>query len=277
MKTILIPTDFSKNARNAAKFAFDMYADSEDCRFILLNSFEMPYSTSEVMVSVTDIIEKDSKEGLEKELNQLRQLLPDADDRLEGISIHGETVSEIDSAAKKQSADLIVMGTKGATGLMETFIGSVTANVLKNVSTPVLAIPEGVTFTPPKNIVFAADYGSLKDVNELQALKTIALKFNSTITILNVLKEGEFTDAQEALEGLKINAYFQGVRLEFDFIESNDIEAGIADFVERNNVDMMAMIERKVSFFERIFHKSITKQVANHVKLPLLVMHDSEK
>lgn len=277
MKTILLPTDFSENAKNASRYAFSMFNDDEHYRFLLVNTFAMPYSASEVIVSVNDIIEQDSRKGLENEISQLKKPFKNLESTLEGVSTQGETVSEIEKVAKNQSADYIVMGTKGSSGLMEVFVGSVTSSVLKNVATPVLVIPEGVEFVAPKNIVFAADYMSLKDVSELAPLKEIALKFNSTITMLNVLKKDELTDADEAIEGLKLNAYFQGVPLEYAFLENDDIEAGIAEYVSNNSVDMLAMIERKVSFFERLFHKSITKQVANHIKLPLLVLHDEEK
>ncbi len=274
MKTILLPTDFSDNAKNAAKYAFSIFSDEEAYRFVLVNSFEMPYSTSEVMVSVTDIIEQDSRKGIEKQLNELRGKLKNPDSKVEGISTQGEAVSEIEKVAKKQAADFIVMGTKGSSGLMEVFVGSVTSAVIKRAIAPVLAIPESAEYKIPKNIVFAADYGSLKDVSKLTALKEIALKFGATITLLNVMKKGETTDADEAIEGLKLNAFFQGVSLEFAFLENDDIEAGINEYISNNAVDMLAMVERKVSFFDRLFHKSVTKQVANHVKLPLLVLHD---
>lgn len=276
MKTILLPTDFSENARNASKYAFSMFNDDEAYRFILLNAFEMPFSTSEVMVSVSDIIEEDSRKGIEKELGELKVAFKHPDSKIEGVSAQGETISEIEKVAKKQTANYIVMGTKGSSGLMEVFIGSVSSAVIKRAIAPVLVIPDGIEFKAPKNIVFAADYGSLKDVSELSALKELALKFGSTITMLNVLKEGELTNADEAIEGLKLNAYFQGIPLEYAFLENEDIEAGINEYVADHPVDMLAMVERKVSFFERLFHKSITKQVANHIKLPLLVLHDAE-
>jgi nucleotide-binding universal stress UspA family protein len=277
MKTIILPTDFSENARNASRFALSMFGGNAENRFVVINSFEIPYSTSEILVSVNELIENDSKEGVEKEIALLRQLATMPGTRIEGVSIYGEAVTEIANAAQKQAADYIVMGTTGVSGFMETFVGSVTSSVIKNADTPVLVVPEGVSYTPPKNIVFAADYGSLKDVSELSPLKQIALEFGSTITLLNVLRKGELTDVDEAVEGLKINSYFMGMPLKYAFLENDDIEAGINDYVLNNPVDMIAMVERKVSFFEKLFHKSITKQVAHHIKLPLLVMHDAEK
>ncbi len=107
----------------------------------------------------------------------------------------------------------------------------------------------------------------------MTALVALAEQFNSKVTVLKVLKPGEITDNDEAVQCVKLNQTLSSLNHNYELVENTNVEQGINSFLNKGNVDMVAMLERKVGFFEKLFHKSITKQVATHTKLPLLVMH----
>lgn len=274
MKTILIPTDFSANAKNAAKYAISLFGGDPANEFVLFNSYDLLFSNPEVVISVFDMMEEDSKRGLELEKQYLSTLFPDKEFDIEVVSRRGETVRTIDDYAQKINADYIVMGTKGASGLKETFIGSNAAAVIKKATCPVILVPEEMDFKEPGEIIFATDYKGLEDIDELEPLRHLSSKYNAGITLLNVAKPGGIPDANQAVQGLKLNSYFNPSMVTFEFIEESDVETGINQLLETGKYDILALVERKLGFLESLFHKSISKQLAYHIKIPILIMHD---
>ena len=274
MQTILIPTDFSANARNAVNYAVRLFG--ADNRFILLNTWHAPYTPPEVLISVEDILMKASKEGLEKEV-AAAQKLPGAEKiKFETVSEFGNLVDILNEVVREKNVNLVVMGTQGASGLRETVLGSNTASAAKNIGCPLLIIPAGAEFKNLKSIVFAADYKQLEKSDSLAAMVAIAKSQNSEITILNVLDKGKITDVKQGYEGLKIDHLLAGIKHKFSFIEDDDKAAGIDEYLHTNNPDLLVMLERKTGFFKSIFQRSITKQMAFHTHVPMLVLHERE-
>jgi len=82
-------------------------------------------------------------------------------------------------------------------------------------------------------------------------------------------------DASEFIsEAADLDDLFVGIEHSFKFIEDNDVEKGILKFVNDNNIDLLAVISRKRGFFERLFHKSISKKLAMHANVPILILSE---
>lgn len=272
MKTILLPTDFSSNALNALKFALQFFGSGN--QYILLNTWQAPYTPPEVLISVEDILMKTSKHGLEKELNTAIKL-PGADkNSFETVSQFGNLIDILNAVARQKNADVVVMGTQGASGIKETLLGSNSASAAKSINCPLLMIPANAEYKNLKSIVFAADYKHIEKTNTLTILVNIAKENKSEVTILNVLDKGKITDVNQGYEGLKIDHLFNGVKHAYSFIENDDKAAGIDEYLHTNNPDLLVMLERKTGFFKSIFHRSITKQMAFHTHVPMLVLHE---
>ena len=153
MQNILIPTDFSINAVRAADYAISLFGSSANYKII--NCYEVPHSGATMLISIADILEKDSLQLLSEEKDRLLGKFGDL-----GLSIEVKSIMGSPSVAVRKIAspnDLIIMGTKGATGLKEVFVGSVASNMLENVPCPVIAIPEIAGNGKPAKILFAAD------------------------------------------------------------------------------------------------------------------------
>lgn len=270
-KTILIPTDFSGNAQNAIRYAIRFFGS--DNRFILLNTWQTPYTPPEVLISVEDILMKTSKEGLENELGWIKKSEELKDISFETISEFGNLVDIIKSAVREKKVDFVVMGTQGASGLRETLLGSNTAAVAKTLSCPLLAIPAGATFNGIKHMIFATDYKEVENPDAFKTMINVAKHHNAEITVLNVLDKGKITDVKEGYEGIKIDHQLTGVKHTYSFIENDDKAAGIDEYLTTNKPDMLVVLERKTGFFRSVFHRSITKQMAFHTHVPMLVLH----
>jgi nucleotide-binding universal stress UspA family protein len=176
--------------------------------------------------------------------------------------------------SEELNCDLIIMGTKGATGISQFFIGSVTATVIRKSTISVLAIPEDFKFDKLQKIVFATDYEGISNKKTLQPLFEIARKFDSKILMFHAIEAKEPIAAYiEELQVWKAEKNFHHVRHTNSIASCENIPDGILDFAGENEADLIAIIPHTYSFFENLLHKSVSKQIAFESKIPILALH----
>ena len=166
MKKIIAPVDFSEASTNALSFAAEL-SKRASAQLIIVNIFEKGEDEEESRDKLKSVV-TDLKKTFGPNLN------------CESSVAHGSLVVELKEIINAQQPDLIVMGTKGASGLKRVLIGSNTVNVLAKTKLPVLVIPEVARFEnfleQGKNrVVLATDLDSLENVDSLDILKEIAL------------------------------------------------------------------------------------------------------
>lgn len=267
IKTILFPTDFSDNAENAMTFAIKI-AMKTKARLVLLNSYELPYSDTVMTTSLIDVMRRNSEEQLEDIKGRLAVSHSDLD--VTTISSMNNAIRAIRNTASTEKADLIVMGTKGATGLQEVLIGSNTASVLSNSQVPVLAIPENSHYHDVKKIAYACDLHKMENSWVLEYLSSICKIMEAEIHVLcyNIDEGSNCPDRAMIEEGLK------DVKFIYHSEDSSDLIASLENYVDEQDIDMIVMFKRKYGFIERIFHRSMTNQMAYHTKVPLMALHE---
>ncbi len=270
MQNILIPTDFSLNALRAAEYAITIFGNSAN--YTLVNCYEVPHSGATMLISIADILEKDSLQLLASERERLIGMYAALGLRIEVKSIMGSPAVAVRKIATEN--DLVVMGTKGATGLKEVFVGSVASNVLENVPCPVIAIPEIAANVKPAKILFAADDKCLSEGELPERLVGLAKFFEAEVLILNVVPKGEISHVGNSAENSRkpTNA-FENVKHSFHFIEDEEVNHGIEEFIKNNQVDMLGMITRRDDLFSRLFGTSNTKSMMMHTNVPLVAFH----
>lgn len=273
MKTILVPTDFSDTARNAADYAAHLAKDM-NAKIILFHAYHIPTTVSEVPVMVIspDELQQENETLLNRYAAQLKETTGvDVDCRAK----IGLAVDEI--IQEGTAADLIVMGMRGAGKLSEALIGSIATSVLRKSHTPVLVIPEKAFYTRPEKIVFACDYDPRTNMHQLNALKHLLKTFKAKLFILNVKKQKEIVSVEEAVTGMKLENELFDVEHVYYFPESDDLVNGINEFVESHMADMVVTIPHVYNLVDRIFHRSISKKMAFHIHVPLLALPDTHK
>jgi nucleotide-binding universal stress UspA family protein len=273
MKTILFPTDFSHNANNALEFALKL-AVKTTAKVILLNAYQIPYNRADMMVSVLDILKEDSVNGLNETVKNIKARPEFSDVQIETISRVGDVVNTTSDLIKEKDIDMIVMGTKGESGMLEKIIGSNTASVIKNVSCPVLAVPEKAAFTAPFTIGFAYDMKAVENPKDLRFLSAIARAFNAHIQFYCVVPEARYQDLKTIEENLKPLDYFSGIKTETFFAINGDIVDGLQNLVTDKKPDWMVMVAKKYALFESLFHTSITKSMVIQTEKPMLILHN---
>ena len=278
MKQILFPTDFSEAANTAFVYAL-RFADSFNAELVVLHVYDlpivetppMPESTAEIF----DIVEMNQFESFREQLPELHQIAERkglGHVRLRNMLLYGDLIYNINKVCNDEEIDMIVMGTRGASGLKETFLGSATASVMANAKVPVLGIPADAEYHPIKNIVFTTQYKD-KDNHALRHTLEIARKFGAAAHCLYIKGDEDPEDIEERINEWKI--FYKDEMLDFYNIDgSGDLEQTIFDFIEKHKVDLLVMRTHRRGFFEGLFHRSLTKKLAYHTKVPLLVFHE---
>lgn len=272
MKKILVPTDFSEAAKNALNYAIEL-AKKSGSEIYLHHAYTMPQSGSAVMIDVSDVLKQEAEKNLAKEVERVSTKLGSV--KIHTQSSYSGAVSSIADFCSKLSMGLIVMGTTGASGMKEVFVGSNTAALIKETSCPILVVPVEHTNNTITNIAVSTDLAHIKDGAIYNPLKELTKETGGHLTIINISDNMTAVDASEFIsEAADLDDLFVGIEHTFKFIEDNDIEKGILNFVNENDVDLLAVVSRKRGFFERLFHKSISKKLAMHAHVPILILSE---
>jgi nucleotide-binding universal stress UspA family protein len=277
MKTIIVPTDFSTTAYNAARYALGLAQQMGTTRVVLYHAYELIVPIPDVPTSIPMVdpneLKTASLEGLDRMKQDLLPALPEGvilDCRAENALL----AANIDSLSQEENADLIVMGTTGGSQLEEILIGSNTIDVVKHTACPVLIVPSGATFKPVKKIVFACDFKKIGTGTPVYPLKRLLNVFQAELHVLNIDKEGKglSTDVPEA--SLLLDTLLEGYSPKYHFVDHGNVVQGIMEFADRENADLILTIPRKHGLFEGIFKRSRTAQLAFHTHIPLLAIHE---
>ncbi|MFM9050921.1 MAG: universal stress protein [Bacteroidota bacterium] len=276
MKKILVPTDFSPQAEHAARFALFL-AGKMNASVVLHHSYVLPvYATDLPLALPSDMdLDKTSHEGLDNLVARLKKDFP--------ASIISTSVSDgfaeesVPRASKEADADFIVMGTRGATGLREALIGTVTGSVMEKATVPVIAVPDESEWTNFDRILYATSYeeGDFENVEEVFGF---AKQLGAEVVLLHIStgkfdKTYEFDAIERFSDRMKEETGFD--RISFKLLEDDDVFEGIVEYAEEIKANMIAMTLRERPFLRKLFERSTTKRVAYHTKVPLMSFHGS--
>jgi len=173
----------------------------------------------------------------------------------------------------EKNIELIIMGTKGATGAKEIFMGSNTGDVIIRSSCNVIAVPENHTYKPPKEIVFPTDFQIDYDFEDLAPLISLAEMNNTMIRIVHFSEKTDLDERQEQNKR-KLSSFLANIIHKYYTLSSSDFEEGLNCFTQsRGNIDMIAIIGRHYGFFQRLFFKPKVRALSFHSTIPLFVIH----
>jgi nucleotide-binding universal stress UspA family protein len=270
MNTILIPTDFSETAQKAFEYAHTLFGSG--AKYVLLNTYVEPRSSSASMISLSDILHEGSVDALADELAMLKSKFGDDCPDIQTVSEYGEAIGTITKMANIHKANLIVMGTTGATGLKEVMLGSVASGVIQHAQCAVIAVPAAEKYGVPKNILMAADLKSSLRDSSAAILTEICGLAKATVTVLTVEDPNNGISEEEAEVGFAIHSLLSNINHEFDTVKGDDVEMAISRYADMNDIDMIVTIPRKEGWISRIFNPSVSKKLAQHEYRPLLAL-----
>lgn len=279
MKTILVPVDFSDNSKNALNYAIG-FAKKMNYKIVLVHAFQ-PTLVEAISDSIK-ILKHQEISGTPKDIKDQLKLwqkeVLDIDKNLEcnAIFIEGNLADEINEITEDNDIDLIIMGTKGATGLKSVFMGSNTARVIETVLLPVLAIPSDYIFQDYKTIAFATDYHD-NDKITLEFLVELSKQFNSNLEVIHIAKNDIKARYEEDLLEHFVTQIKKAIdykKMNFHLMEGEDnINKALTEFIIKNKVDLIAISTVDRILHGPLFNRGITKDLTHHIQVPLLVFH----
>lgn len=280
MKTLLVPTDFSKNAGNALDYAVSI-AKKDKCKIVLLHVYNPLISPPSFDIPVqyyADAFESIQKEAYTKLTKLKNKIAKTAKVEIEIVVKEGLAVETIIDVAKKKRAYLVIMGTKGASGLTKVVIGSNTAKVIEKIKCPVIAVPEKAKFDGMRQIAYATQYHS-SDMPALKRLTELSKVFKPTINLVHIA-DGAYSieTEQDYMEKFKdkVKKATKVKSIVPAVIEGKSIENELEQYFKKNKIDLLVISTKHRNFIEKLFGKSITKTLIFHSKVPLLVFHHKQ-
>ena len=275
MKTIIIPTDFSPIATNAMNYGVDM-AKAINANIILLHVYQVPVSMTDVPVVVVSVDE------LKKEAEERLTVLKASVEHITSGKLKvytetrlGDVVDELEDLCNKIKPVAVVMGTKGASGIERAMFGSVTLTAIRHLNWPVICVPPGKEFGQGiRKIGFACDFKKVIETTPIHLIKDFIKEFNAELHVLNVDYESRRFKPETPEQSLMLHTMLEDVNPSYHFIEQKDIEGGINQFAEENNLDLIIAIPKKHKLLEGIFKPSSTKQLVFQSHIPVMCVHE---
>lgn len=276
MKTIIVPVDYSINAKNAALYALHL-AKRMEAKLVLLHVFNLPVLLTNSLARTFPL--EELKQQHQTKLSLLAIELREKNDvPIELVALPGHITEELPAFVKEKSASLVVMGMQKKSMAERLLSGSITASVLQLASFPVLIVPFGSTFHPIKHLLFACDYPSLSGHNKLGLLKDIAWAFGAEVQVLNI-EEPELVSVkvqERSKGGQHLDRLLKGTKHYYTFVQEENIIEGIESGLKNGESDLLVMVPRKHGFWETLLGQSNTYKMAYHTHIPLLALPNPE-
>ncbi|MGS0527071.1 universal stress protein [Zobellia nedashkovskayae] len=169
------------------------------------------------------------------------------------------------------------MGTKGASGIQESVIGSNTGDVITKVACNLLVVPENAKFNSPKEIAFPTDYNIFYSHAILETISKVLHMCKANLQVihvsnikkeLNPTQKTNQTYLQDYLEELFTKSY------NFHNLKDKNVKTAIDTFTKNGNIDMVVMVAKNLNFLQQLLFDSTIEKLSFHTTLPLLVLHE---
>lgn len=276
MKTIIVPTDFSPISINAVNFAADM-AIAIKANILLLNVYNIAVGYSAEMplmfISVDEL-----KQTSCSQLEELKaKILHVHFGKLEVTTEvrMGNIVDELEELCTTIQPFAVVMGAKGKTGIEKIVFGSTTLTAIRHLTWPVICVPPGKEYGKGiKKIGFACDFRQVVEITPVQLIKQMVKEFNAELHILNVDYKEKHFRPETPEQSFLLHNLLKDINPYYHFINNADIEDGINEFAETNNLDLVIAVPKKHKLLEGIFKPSSTHQLVFQSHVPVMCVHD---
>jgi nucleotide-binding universal stress UspA family protein len=285
MKNVLFPTDFSDAADYAKKAAFKL-CKKHNLTLHVMNSLDnvhryvsmsmtnagdpsVPGFEPELMLEAM----KEHKKQAEKDLLALKEEAEKAGIQVEGHLKSGKMHDDVQEVVEKFDIDFIIMGTHGASGFEEAFIGSNAQKVVRSANVPVLTIKpveENKTFDV-KRIVFASDFLEEEINNEIPKVRAFANFLEASLEVVYINTPSYFeqtVDSERRIRKVLDKNSMKDVK--FTIFNDFNIDDGIVNFADHVEGDVIALITHGFSGLKKFLNDNITETVVNHSSRPVL-------
>ena len=278
MRKILVPSDFSENAFNALKYACQVFK-YEKCEIFIMHAYadEVYQQDKLTKRSQLDVLKEEisqnSERQLKRVLEEVKHHYPNPHHNYRMASAFGSLIDEVDDLVNQENMDIVVMATRGKTNDRSLTFGSNTLQVLKYISCPVLAIPEGFEYHAPKEVLFPTNYLVPYKRRELKLICDMSGSFRSTIHMLYIDPIKKLSLRQEDNQQF-LRDCLPKAKLLFETTQEKDKTIAITKYIVHKDIDMLVLVNSRHSFLEDMLSQSTIDKIGLHIKIPFLVMQN---
>ncbi|WP_394973056.1 universal stress protein [uncultured Croceitalea sp.] len=278
MKKILLPTDFSDYALNAIFTTIKLY-HKIPCDFILLHTYKpdtrntIGSKSSTRTGMVYDSLHENVMKKLEDTLDTITKVSDNLRHNFSINAVSGDLATTINELIPKHDLDFIVMGTKGATGAKQIFLGSNTVRVLKKIrNCPILAVPEKFNFQSLNKIIFPTEYAKFFSKEQLKPLVTLTELWRAQVLVFHVAQEFKLSEQQKANKEILKNRLGSIHHSFYKVTIHNTVADAIDKFANEKLADMICLVHYNHTFMEKLTQEPVVKKVGFNTKVPLLIL-----
>jgi len=266
MNRILLATDFSPASQNAAVYALHL-AKQLHVRLELVHAYIIPFAYTDSPVPLLNLeeLQKISEDSIATESARLNGMLLGVD--ISTKLLPGDIVDCLAEIIDEDPPMLVVMGTSGH-GEESMLWGSMAVKSLRTLKAPVLAIPSDVVWKPVSKICFAADYSQVSEHTPAAEIILWCKRMEASLDVIHVDKPEATMEAPSTLVTM-----LSPLSPNYHNIINDNIESGIAHFLQDHEIGWLLVIPKKYGFFENLFHKSRTKSLTHVSNAPVLALH----
>jgi nucleotide-binding universal stress UspA family protein len=274
MKTILVPTDFSDTANKARDYAVQL-AQELNAQIFLLNTYHIPYSgaSAGTIVNLGKVALEESEKAMNNQAEFLSLNFPNL--IFKTFCKPGMLLDSVRRIGKNKEVDLIVMGTTGASGVIGNAIGSTTSALVGEISVPIITVPNESLISYPEKVIVANDLKESGEEILLETLREVIVKEDSEIDFLFIVKENNEAETKiNRLKAVKFDETFDTEYHPLQCKENDKVDESILDYIEDKQFDLLVLKSHQRTFWEGLFHKSVSKSLVKHATLPIMVLPD---
>ncbi len=269
MENVLIPTDFSENAWNAVEYAVNFFENSP-CSFYILHvctdSKKKNRNLDEVHVScqnqMHDIFHKIENDLPKNEKHKFFKIIDT-----------GYVVGSVRQQVEKNHIDFIVMGTKGASGISKLPLGTNASNVITKVKCATVVVPENAKYSDLKEIAFPTDFLSMYSTETLQSITNIVETHEASARVIHIKNDETLLNEDQEKNKEILDDYLGQNKHSFHFLSNNQIETQVQEFVEHRKINLITMLAKNLSYFEKILFHPKNPDTKYYTDIPFLVLH----
>ena len=270
MQKVLVPCDFSEQSVNAFRLAVDL-ADETNGEIHVLHVIEVPVMHDSLLMPTLSFEASLLKELGDNAESQFKKLMADFPTKTPVITknVFGNTSMMILDCIKENHIELVMMGTKGASGLRELLIGSNAERIVRRASCPVITVRTYEKLRQLKNIVFP---NSLEEEQEdlIDHVKVLQTFLKASLHIVWINTPGNFTSDSITLIKLKDFAKKFGLKdYTLNIFNDKYEESGVINFAHMIKADMIAMGTHGRKGINHIISGSLAEDVVNHIDCPV--------
>lgn len=282
MKKILVPTDFSETADNAVNIALEIAQKAKaTVYFFHTVNTAINWGSTQLSVPGKPISVQKQKEmypEVSKQIADAQAKLSELSKRAAKMKIDSKIElgnnlfhEDLGRFADKNKIDLIVMGTHGASGVKEAFLGSNALKVIRTSNVPVLTVKHRHKAFKIKTLIYASDFEETKANKNIERVKAFADFFGAAIHFVYVNTPVGFEDSAYTMAKIhkiakdnKISKYYAQIYNDFT------VDRGIGNMAEMLQADMITLSTHGYSGFRHFINNNVAENVANHARVPVL-------